>query len=268
MALFLLSGLELELYSVHEYLYVFWWADSIHGNRSLRHNLGLSSQVFVRVSLRLDRVCINKSRLLHIWARMYQRAIQKPFAWAEENKVEEKENEAVLARVHVHASLTKHLRRILQSSCGISKSGENPPTAARIWSRTNPLWASFCAIRWASNATAYQLPRFLLAEERTADGKSRRFVLVCRKALSTGPSNSRADSQFRHRGLLRWINCSDLVKRQNVVLFYPQLTEALKIVKINYVVMNLLANGHKKDSKLPPEFDFSSHRYFPIIKQQ
>lgn len=27
MSLFLLSGLELELYSVHEYLYVFWWVD-------------------------------------------------------------------------------------------------------------------------------------------------------------------------------------------------------------------------------------------------
>lgn len=46
------------------------------------------------------------------------------------------------------------------------------------------------------------------------------------------------------------------------------MTEILKIAKINFVVMNLLANGHKKDSKHPPEFDFSSHRCFPIIKQQ
>lgn len=46
------------------------------------------------------------------------------------------------------------------------------------------------------------------------------------------------------------------------------MTEILKIAKINFVVMNLLANGHKKDSKLSPEFDFSSHRCFPIIKQQ
>lgn len=50
--------------------------------------------------------------------------------------------------------------------------------------------------------------------------------------------------------------------------FIQQMTEVLKIAKINFVVMNLLANGHKKDSKLPPEFDFSSHRCFPIIKQQ
>lgn len=31
--------------------------------------------------------------------------------------------------------------------------------------------------------------------------------------------------------------------------------------------MNLLANGHKKDSKAAPEFDFSIHKYFPTIKQ-
>lgn len=44
------------------------------------------------------------------------------------------------------------------------------------------------------------------------------------------------------------------------------MNDVLKIAKINFVVMNLLANGHKKDSKLAPEFDFSAHRYFPIIK--
>jgi hypothetical protein len=46
------------------------------------------------------------------------------------------------------------------------------------------------------------------------------------------------------------------------------MNDILKIAKFNTVMMNLLANGHKKDSKLTPEFDFSLHRYFPIIKQQ
>lgn len=30
--------------------------------------------------------------------------------------------------------------------------------------------------------------------------------------------------------------------------------------------MNVLANGHQKDTKRQPEFDFSKHRHFPIIK--
>lgn len=45
-----------------------------------------------------------------------------------------------------------------------------------------------------------------------------------------------------------------------------QINDIIHIAKINFVVMNLLANGHKKDSTSPPEFDFSIHKYFPVIK--
>lgn len=53
------------------------------------------------------------------------------------------------------------------------------------------------------------------------------------------------------------------------IIFTPhfQIVDIIKIAKINYVVMNLLANGHKKDSKCSPEFDFSIHKYFPTMKQ-
>lgn len=44
------------------------------------------------------------------------------------------------------------------------------------------------------------------------------------------------------------------------------LHDLLKICKTNYVVLNLLAGGHKKDSLTPPIFDFSVDRYFAIIK--
>lgn len=46
-----------------------------------------------------------------------------------------------------------------------------------------------------------------------------------------------------------------------------QITDVIRIAKTNYVVMNLLAKGHKKDSKATPQFDFSIHKYFPTIKQ-
>lgn len=55
--------------------------------------------------------------------------------------------------------------------------------------------------------------------------------------------------------------------KNSVYSFRFQIVDIIKIAKINYVVMNLLANGHKKDSKCPPEFDFSIHKYFPTIKQ-
>jgi hypothetical protein len=46
------------------------------------------------------------------------------------------------------------------------------------------------------------------------------------------------------------------------------MAEVLKIAKINFITMKLLADGHKRDSKAPPEFDFSAHPTFPVIKQQ
>ncbi|XP_063769847.1 N-alpha-acetyltransferase 35, NatC auxiliary subunit isoform X2 [Pseudophryne corroboree] len=45
-----------------------------------------------------------------------------------------------------------------------------------------------------------------------------------------------------------------------------EVNEILKVAKNNIVVMKLLAGGHKKDSKIPPEFDFSAHKYFPAVK--
>ncbi|KAK3610213.1 hypothetical protein CHS0354_038852 [Potamilus streckersoni] len=40
----------------------------------------------------------------------------------------------------------------------------------------------------------------------------------------------------------------------------------IKIAKTNFVMMKLLSGGHKKDSKAPPEYDFSLHKIFPLIK--
>lgn len=45
-----------------------------------------------------------------------------------------------------------------------------------------------------------------------------------------------------------------------------EINELLKIAKTNFIVLKLLAGGHKKDSTTPPVFDFSTHKYFPIIK--
>ncbi|XP_041369132.1 N-alpha-acetyltransferase 35, NatC auxiliary subunit-like isoform X2 [Gigantopelta aegis] len=49
---------------------------------------------------------------------------------------------------------------------------------------------------------------------------------------------------------------------------YPdeEIQSLIKISKTNFVVMKLLVGGHKKDSTDPPEFDFSQHKVYPIIK--
>ncbi|KAI8789897.1 N-alpha-acetyltransferase 35 NatC auxiliary subunit [Biomphalaria glabrata] len=45
-----------------------------------------------------------------------------------------------------------------------------------------------------------------------------------------------------------------------------EIQTVIKIAKINFVVMKLAVGGHKENSMVPPEFDFSQHRIFPVIK--
>ncbi|XP_018332280.1 N-alpha-acetyltransferase 35, NatC auxiliary subunit isoform X2 [Agrilus planipennis] len=45
-----------------------------------------------------------------------------------------------------------------------------------------------------------------------------------------------------------------------------EVTALLKICKTNFVVLKLLSGGHKKESINPPNFDFTSHQHFPLIK--
>lgn len=45
-----------------------------------------------------------------------------------------------------------------------------------------------------------------------------------------------------------------------------EVLNLLKVAKTNFIVMKLLLSGHTKESKDPPEFDFSVHKNFPTIK--
>eukprot|EP00064_Thunnus_orientalis_P001999 superscaffoldBa00000139_g2004 len=53
---------------------------------------------------------------------------------------------------------------------------------------------------------------------------------------------------------------------ENVPSPDPEVTRILKVAKPNIVVMKLLAGGHKKETKVLPEFDFTAHKYFPVVK--
>ncbi|XP_070542793.1 N-alpha-acetyltransferase 35, NatC auxiliary subunit-like isoform X2 [Ptychodera flava] len=45
-----------------------------------------------------------------------------------------------------------------------------------------------------------------------------------------------------------------------------EILTLIKVAKTNFVVMKLVVGGHKKDSKEPASFDFTTHNIFPIIK--
>lgn len=52
----------------------------------------------------------------------------------------------------------------------------------------------------------------------------------------------------------------------NVLDLSDELTSVMKVAKTNFVVVKLLLSGHKKNSTCYPEFDFSQHKNFPIIR--
>uniref|UniRef100_A0A8C7IQ73 N-alpha-acetyltransferase 35, NatC auxiliary subunit n=1 Tax=Oncorhynchus kisutch TaxID=8019 RepID=A0A8C7IQ73_ONCKI len=52
---------------------------------------------------------------------------------------------------------------------------------------------------------------------------------------------------------------------ENVPTPDPEVNRILKVAKPNIVVMKLLAGGHK-ETKVLPEFDFSAHKYFPVVR--
>ncbi len=61
-----------------------------------------------------------------------------------------------------------------------------------------------------------------------------------------------------------------LLSAKAAVESIPHLSEELegllKVVKTNLVVMNLASKGHKKDSRVPPTFDYSCHHHFAILR--
>lgn len=51
-----------------------------------------------------------------------------------------------------------------------------------------------------------------------------------------------------------------------IIWFQFQVNDLLKVAKTNFIVLKLLAGGHKKDSTVPPEFEFTYHKHLPVIK--
>jgi hypothetical protein len=59
---------------------------------------------------------------------------------------------------------------------------------------------------------------------------------------------------------------ASLMGYRKLIVILLQVNDLLKVAKTNFVVLKLLAGGHKKDSRNPPDFSFAGHPHFPIIR--
>ncbi|CAH2102753.1 unnamed protein product [Euphydryas editha] len=211
MIAYLLSGLELELYSVHEYHYIFWylyeflygWLVSALGRAEGLAGDRKDGKKAVRKKKR-SRPYAREGLMCQVMQNMCGGYFKALVAFKLQGKIRqpqsEFDNEAVRYK-HRFAPLS-----VL-----------TPPQVHYL---------EFCEM---TQPLQYENPVIL-------------YVAGCKHFQQA-------------RTFLETITTPD-----------QEVTDLLKVAKTNFVVLKLLAGGHKKDSTTPPEFDFSVHRHFPIIK--
>lgn len=226
MCSFLLSGLELELYSKHEYLYIFWY---------------LYEFLFGWVVSALTRAD----------SFLTQDALQNG-THADGSKKSKEKKKKNRGPLKPYASEIL-LNQALQNMCGGYYKGlagflkdERIPQPLPMFDneviRFNYRFAPFVSFKTP--------PAVPYCEFRDM-----------RANLLRAPSKDLYADAAKHfqqaRAFLEQHPSPD-----------AEMNDILRVAKVNCIVFNLLANGHKKESKATPEFDFSTHRFFPIIKPQ
>lgn len=227
MCSFLLSGLELELYSTHEYLYIFWYLYEFLFGWVVSALTRADS--FLSVDGAQNESSGGKKSKDQKKNRKNQKGAGKPYA-----------NEILL-------------NQALQNMCGGYYKGlagflkddriQQPlPMFDNEVIRFNYRFAPF-----ASFSTPPPVPYCEFRDMKTN----------LLRAPSTDLYAAAAKHFFQARAFLEQYPNPD-----------AEINDILRVAKVNCIVFNLLANGHKKESKAKPEFDFGTHRFFPIIKQQ
>lgn len=240
MSMYLLSGFELELYSIHEYIYIYWY---------------LSQFLYNWIVSTLNRAeCLTE----HAKNAIKQQKKTKP------NK--KKTTSPNYRELILNQSLSNMFNGYFKALAGFTKEDRIPqplPVFDKEKIRFDHRFAPFAGL--------LNLPQITYTEFNNM----RTFFMM--KHQSTELYLEAGKHFHSARIMLESIPNPDFevknfwneTKRKKFKKKMPRLFQILDIIKVaktNFVVMNLLARGHKKDSKTPPSFDFSLHKYFPIIK--
>ncbi|XP_060805170.1 N-alpha-acetyltransferase 35, NatC auxiliary subunit isoform X1 [Amyelois transitella] len=218
MIAYLLSGLELELYSVHEYHYIFWylneflygWLVSALGRAEALAGAGAGAR---RGEARRGGARKLKKR----------------------------------SRAHAHEGL---MCQVLQNMCG---GYHKALVAFKLQGKIRQPQSEF-----DNEAVRYKHRFGALSVMTPPQVQYHEFCEL------TQPL------QYENPVILYLGGCKHFQQARSFLETIPapdqEVTDLLKVAKTNFVVLKLLAGGHKRDSTTPPEFDFSVHRHFPIIK--
>ncbi|XP_023934017.1 N-alpha-acetyltransferase 35, NatC auxiliary subunit isoform X2 [Bicyclus anynana] len=215
MIAYLLSGLELELYSVHEYHYIFWYLyEFLYGwlVSALGRAEGLASET--------RKADVKKSGVRK------QKKRTRPYA-----------REGLMCQV-------------MQNMCG---GYYKALVAFKLQGKLRQPQSEF------DNEAVRYKHRFAPLSVLTPPQVHYHEFLELTQPL-----------QYENPVILYLGGCKLFQQARSLLetISIPdhEVNDLLKVAKTNFVVLKLLAGGHKQDSTVPPEFDFSVHRHFPIIK--
>ncbi|XP_050670988.1 N-alpha-acetyltransferase 35, NatC auxiliary subunit isoform X2 [Leptidea sinapis] len=215
MIAYLLSGLELELYSVHEYHYIFWYLyEFLYG-------------WLVSALARAEALSAEPTRKTE--KRGGARKLKKR------------------ARPNMRESL---ICQVMQNMCG---GYYKALVAFKLQGKIRQPMSQF-----DNEAVRYKHRFAPLAVISPPQVHYHEFCEMTQPLQYENPVLLYV-AGYKHfqqaRNLLETITTPD-----------QEVQDLLKVAKTNFIVLKLLADGHKKDSTVPPDFDFSAHRHFPIIK--
>ncbi|XP_018782714.1 PREDICTED: N-alpha-acetyltransferase, 35 NatC auxiliary subunit homolog [Bactrocera latifrons] len=229
MMLYLMSGFELELYSVHEFLYIYWYPYElligfiVSALTRTENNL-LVQEEYAEHQSRLQGSSNSKNRK------------PKP----KKNKKQQKPYRQEIVYYHAMLSMCGGYYKAMGALTKDGRIRQPMPKFDNEEIRFNRRFAPF--------ATLTSPPPVSYAEFKSI-----------REHMMRPPSSEIYAIAAKHFDQTRIV----LESIQNPD---QEILDMLHIAKVNSVVMNVLAKGHQKDSKTQPDFDFSKHRHFPIIK--
>ncbi|XP_047117250.1 N-alpha-acetyltransferase 35, NatC auxiliary subunit [Schistocerca piceifrons] len=225
MIMYLLSGFELELYSTHEYHYIFWYMYEFLYSW-LVSALNRAESFFAEQESVVEQH--NRSRA------------------NKKNKAKKKKMRPYGREIMIYQALQNICGGLYKAMVGFRLDGKirlPHPEFDNEQVRYEHRFAPF--------ASLLTPPPMQYTEFREMTSLQR----YEQPPTSTNLYLSGCQHFHKARTILEGITNQD-----------QEVNDLLKVAKTNFVVLKLLAGGHKKDSTTPPEFDFSTHRHFPIIK--
>lgn len=223
---YLLSGFELELYSPHEYHYVFWYLEFLFG---------------------WHMTCLNRAEKL---LQAQEAALeQKSGRSGKKNRRKKKASEKAILEHQGMWHLYQGMRHLCQ---GYLRALE----AFDLQGKTRKP-----ADKFGSEKLRYER-RFLPFQ--SVDTPQPMFYNQYREYRNLSRMSASQSIELFFRASEAFHQAKTIFEMISNV--HSEVALLLKVAKTNFVVAKLAAGGHKKDSMNPLEFDFQCHRAFPIIK--